>query len=130
MAAAGWTFLTNHAHVVALLARDPGVRLRDLAERIGITERAVSRILAELAAAGIVSRVRRGRRNAYSIRAGARLRHPVEAHRTVGDLLRLTRLPPGGARAHAAGRPDPAAAPRPGAAGRRAAGRGSAGRAV
>jgi DNA-binding MarR family transcriptional regulator len=94
VARAGWTFLTNHAHVVAVLDRDPASRLRDVAERVGITERAVSRILAELAAAGVVRRERRGRRNVYSIRRGARLRHPLESHRTVGDLLALTALPP------------------------------------
>lgn len=89
----GWTFLSNHAHVVAVLDRDPGTRLRDLADQVGITERAVSRILAELEAAGVISRERRGRRNLYRIRRSARLRHPIEAHRSVGDLLRLTSQP-------------------------------------
>lgn len=88
-AALSWTFLTNHAHVVALLDRDPGARVRDLAAAVGITDRAVSRILGELVAAGVIARARRGRRNVYRIRRRARLRHPIEAHRTVGDLLQL-----------------------------------------
>lgn len=89
MPGAAWTFLTNHAHVVVLLDRDPGARVRDLAAGVGITERGVSRILGELEEAGVITRDRRGRRNVYRIRRRARLRHPLEAHRTVGDLLRL-----------------------------------------
>jgi DNA-binding transcriptional ArsR family regulator len=84
-----WTYLTNHAHIVVLLDRDPEARVRDLAEAVGITERGVSRILGELAEAGVIVRERRGRRNVYRIRRRTRLRHPIEAHRTVGDLLRL-----------------------------------------
>jgi DNA-binding MarR family transcriptional regulator len=93
MAHAGWTFLTNHAHVVALLARAPDARIRDLASAIGITERAVTRIVGELADAGVLVRQRRGRRNVYRVRRNVHLRHPVEAHRTVGDLLALAALP-------------------------------------
>lgn len=84
-----WTFLTNHAHVLLALAGDPTLRRRDLAERVGITERAVGTILAELEAAGVIAVHREGRRNSYRIRGRVKLRHPIEAHRTVGDLMAL-----------------------------------------
>lgn len=90
MSESGWTFLTNHAHVLVLLDRDPEARVRDLAAGVGITDRAVSRILGELEAGGVIDRDRRGRRNVYRIHRRSRLRHALEAHRTVGDLLRLT----------------------------------------
>lgn len=86
---AGWTFLSNHSHVIIALAKDPELRIRDLAEQVGITERAVAQVLSDLAAAGVLERRRVGRRNAYSINQDVPLRHPVEAHRTVGDILRL-----------------------------------------
>lgn len=89
MAGPSWTFLTNHARVLLCLAEEPDLRLRDAAERIGITERAVQRIVTDLEDAGIVVRAREGRRNRYTINEEARLRHPNEAHSTVGDLLRL-----------------------------------------
>ena len=83
----GWTFLTNHSHVLICLFRDPHIRLRDVAERVGITERAVQRILAELVEAGIVHRDREGRRNVYAVDGGSHLRHPLEGHCTIGSLL-------------------------------------------
>ena len=83
-----WTFLSNHGHVAVCLARDPEGRLRDIADQVGITERRVAAIIAELEAAGIVSRKRVGRRNTYTVNRRAKLRHPVEAHHTVGDLLK------------------------------------------
>jgi len=83
-----WTFLSNHGHVAVCLARDPEGRLRDIADQVGITERRVAAIIAELEAAGIVSRKRVGRRNSYTVNRKAKLRHPVESHRTVGDLLK------------------------------------------
>lgn len=86
---AHWTFLTNHAHVLLCLARDPTLRRRDLAELVGITERAVGTVLAELQAARVIAVQRTGRRNSYRVMGTVRLRHPVEAHRTVGDLVRL-----------------------------------------
>ena len=89
--AASWTFLTNHSHVLVCLDQDPNVRLRDVAERVGITERAVQRIVLDLELAGVLSRRREGRRNVYDIERTRPLRHPVEAHRTVGDLLDLVR---------------------------------------
>jgi DNA-binding transcriptional ArsR family regulator len=86
---APWTFLTNHAHVLLCLAHDPTLRRRDLAERVGITERAVGNILGELEEAGVIAVRRDGRRNSYRIHGRVRLRHPVESHRTVGDLIAL-----------------------------------------
>lgn len=84
-----WTFLTNHAHVLLCLAAEPDVRLRDVAETVGITERAVQHIVSDLAAAGVVERTREGRRNRYTVHPEAPLRHPVEAHRHVADLVAL-----------------------------------------
>lgn len=82
-----WTFLTNHTHVLVCLASDPDIRLRDVAQRIGITERAVQKIVADLERAGVLERHRDGRRNRYTIRLETRLRHPLEAHCQVGDLI-------------------------------------------
>ncbi len=87
--AAGWTFLSNHGHVLLLLAREPDLRLRDVAVRVGITERAVQKIVAELESAGVLTRHRDGRRNHYEVHPDRPLRHPVEAHRTVGDLIAM-----------------------------------------
>lgn len=84
-----WTFLTNHSHVLICLAREPEILLRDVAVQVGITERAVQRIVADLETAGYLTRVRAGRRNHYEINANLPLRHPIEAHRTVGILLAL-----------------------------------------
>lgn len=86
---AGWTFLSNHAHVLLLLATGEDLRVRDIAIRVGITERAVQKIMMELETGGVLTRTRDGRRNRYAIHADIHLRHPVEAHRTVGDLIRL-----------------------------------------
>lgn len=87
--AAHWTFFSNHSHVLICLAREPDLRLRDVAERVGITERGVQRIIADLEEAGILSRARDGRRNHYEVHAQKPLRHAVEAHCTVGDLLKI-----------------------------------------
>ena len=78
-----WTFLTNHAHVLLCLARDSSMRMRDLAMEVGITERAVQRIVSDLAVAGYVERIRTGRRNSYQIDKGLHLRHPIEQHKTI-----------------------------------------------
>ena len=83
-----WTFLSNHAHVLVCLARDPEARLRDIAADVGITERRVSSIVADLEAEGVVRINRVGRRNTYTVNRRARLRHPLESHQSVGDLLR------------------------------------------
>ncbi len=82
-----WTFLTNHSHVLICLARDPNLRLRDLADQVGITERAVQGIVKDLEAAGCLTRHREGRRNRYDIVADRPMRHQVEQHHVVGDLL-------------------------------------------
>ncbi|MFA9477530.1 helix-turn-helix transcriptional regulator [Phycisphaerales bacterium AB-hyl4] len=84
-----WTFLTNHSHVLICLAADPEARLRDVAAQVGITERAVQKIVADLEEAAVLSRERHGRRNHYRIHTQQSLRHPIEAHRTVQDLLRM-----------------------------------------
>ena len=84
-----WTFLSNHAHVLICLARDPGIRLREVAELIGITERAVLKIVADLEAEGLVQRHREGRRNSYELNLDRPLRHPIERHRAVGELVDL-----------------------------------------
>lgn len=83
-----WTFLTNHTHVLMCLSQDPGMRLRDVAVSVGITERAAQRIVAELEKAGVIEHTRDGRRNRYEIHENYALRHPLEAHSTVGDLIR------------------------------------------
>ena len=83
----GWTFLTNHAHVLLCLVGDPELRLRDLALRVGITERAAQRIVAELATGGYIERTRVGRRNVYTVHLELPLRHPLERTHTVGELL-------------------------------------------
>lgn len=102
-----WTFLTNHAHVLLCIARDPGVRLSEIADSVGITERAAQRIVNELIEEGYVSRDRVGRRNHYQIHPELPLRHPIEQHRDVGSLLTLIEEPesPDSARALAAASP-------------------------
>jgi predicted ArsR family transcriptional regulator len=90
-----WTFLTNHAHVLVCLAEEPDIRGRDIAARVGITERAAQAIVADLVAEGYAIRTREGRRNRYEVRADAPLRHPLDHDHTVGDLLvTLGRLRP------------------------------------
>jgi DNA-binding IclR family transcriptional regulator len=89
----GWTFLTNHMHVLLCLCRDPATTLREVAALVGITERMVQKIVAELVAAGFVDVTRVGRRNSYSIRPELKLRHPLEAHHSIGELLRLLSRP-------------------------------------
>ena len=84
-----WTFLTNHAHVLLAVARDPTARLRDVADGVGITERAAQAIVADLEAAGYLRRERVGRRNRYTVNPAGRFRHPAEADRRIGDLLKL-----------------------------------------
>jgi len=79
-----WTFLSNYAHVLVCLADDPTARMRDVAERVGITERAVEE-------AGVLSRQREGRRNRYRINMEQALRHPLESRSTVGSLLTMLR---------------------------------------
>ncbi len=84
-----WTFLTNHAHVLLAIARDPTARLRDVAGSVGITERAAQAIVADLEAAGYLRRTRVGRRNHYTVDTTGHFRHPAEADRSIGDLVAL-----------------------------------------
>ena len=84
---ASWTFLSNHAHVLLCVAADPDRTLHDIAERVGVTERGVQLILADLIAEGYLERERVGRRNHYKIHPEGRLRHPLEAHHRVADLV-------------------------------------------
>jgi len=93
-APSGWTFLSNHGHVLVSLAADPDARIRDVADRVGITERAVQTIVSDLEAAGYVVRERVGRRNRYTVVPRGRFRHPLEQHVRVGDFLSLV-LGPG-----------------------------------
>lgn len=84
-----WTFLSNYAHVLVTLARDPTARLRDIAAQVGITERATQRIVSQLETAGVLTKEREGRRNRYAIIDGHPLHHPLESHKTVGSLLAM-----------------------------------------
>jgi DNA-binding Lrp family transcriptional regulator len=88
--ASKWTFLTNHGHVLLCLAQAAGLRLRDVADQVGVTERAVQRIVADLEDGGYLRRRRLGRQNVYEIDAAQPLRHPVEAHHSVGALIALS----------------------------------------
>jgi DNA-binding IclR family transcriptional regulator len=82
-----WTFLTNHTQVLLCLARDPDMRLRDVAETVGVTERAAQRILAELVESGYVERARVGRRNHYTVNRDQTMRHAAQFGQEVGVLL-------------------------------------------
>jgi len=87
--APAWNFLSNHAHTLIGLAEDPTARMRDIAGRVGITERAAMRIVSHLEDAGILTRRKEGRRNRYTIDRQKHLRHPLESHCRVGALLSL-----------------------------------------
>ncbi|MBY5161006.1 helix-turn-helix transcriptional regulator [Salsipaludibacter albus] len=87
MSSPDWTLLSNHGHVLVALAQDPDARIREIATEVGITERAVQAILADLCAAGYVGRERRGRRNHYHLDLGLPMRHPLERGHVVGELL-------------------------------------------
>ncbi len=86
-----WTFLSNHAHVLICLASDPDSRLRDVSERVGITERAVQAIVTDLEESGAITRVREGRRNHYELHE-VPLRHSLEAHCTTKQLVSMAGL--------------------------------------
>ena len=85
----GWTFLSNYAHVLLCLARNSTMRVREIASQVGITERAIQHIISDLEEAGYVERVRSGRRNSYVIDETLHLRHPIENHRTIADLIQI-----------------------------------------
>jgi Mn-dependent DtxR family transcriptional regulator len=89
-----WTFLTNHAHVLLCIVREPEVRMRDVAQMVGVTERAVQRIVADLEQAGYLVRTRHGRRNLYEVRGHLPLRHPVERHERVSSLIAIVQGKP------------------------------------
>lgn len=91
----GWTFLTNHAHVLIAISRDPELRQRDISRLVGITEGAVQRILHELEEAGFLVRERVGRRNRYHVDADRPLRHPLERDHAVAEILRSVNEPIG-----------------------------------
>ena len=86
---AKWTFLTNHSHVLVCLSENPQPVLREVALRVGITERAVQRIVADMESAGLLVRERDGRRNIYRLETGAPLRHELESHITIGEILNI-----------------------------------------
>jgi predicted transcriptional regulator len=87
-----WRFLSNHTQVLLCVQRDPDARFRDIANRVGITERAAQRIVADLVETGYVESERVGRRNRYRINADAAMRHPAQEGHEIGELLRLLRL--------------------------------------
>lgn len=84
-----WSFLTNHAQVLLCIAHDPGIRLREIGDTVGITERAAHRIVSELADAGYISRRRVGRRNRYTIQPHLPIPDPLAREQKIGDLLAL-----------------------------------------
>jgi DNA-binding Lrp family transcriptional regulator len=88
-----WTFLTNHSHVLLCIAADPGIRGRDIAERVGITERSAQSIVADLVEGGYLTRTKVGRRNLYEVNPELPLRHPIERDHQVVELLRLVPRP-------------------------------------
>jgi DNA-binding MarR family transcriptional regulator len=89
-----WTFVTSHTQVLLCIAQDPEVRLRDVADRVGITERAAQRIVADLVESGYVERRRVGRRNRYTINPTAEMRHQLQRGLDIGRLLELLRQYP------------------------------------
>ena len=91
-----WTFVTSHTQMLLCLARDPNVRMRDVAETVGITERAAQRILGDLVEAGYVERERIGRRNHYTVNAALAMRHSSQRNLEIGQLLDLLQLAPAG----------------------------------
>lgn len=95
-------FITNHAHVLQVISNDPTVRINDLAQEVGITERAARTIINELDVAGYLTKSRDGRRNRYQVHAALPLRHPRHRHHTVGDLIRFLNARPGSRRRIAA----------------------------
>lgn len=85
--ARGWTFLTNHAHILLCLVHDDSLTARELGQRVGITERSVQTILSDLVDGGYLEKTKIGRRNHYTVNESGRLRHPVEAEHTISELI-------------------------------------------
>jgi len=88
-----WRFVTNHAHVLECIARNPTARLRDIAATVGITERTVAAIVSDLEEAGYLTKTRVGRNNRYEVHDELPLRHPQHRHHTVGELIRFLEAP-------------------------------------
>jgi DNA-binding transcriptional ArsR family regulator len=84
-----WTFLTNHGHVLIILSRNAGIRISELADEVGISERQVSNILKDLYDSGYVTKQREGRRNRYAISSDAPLRHQSNQDHTVSELIKI-----------------------------------------
>ncbi len=93
MPSTSWKFLTNHALVLVCVAHDSAIRLRDIADAVGITERAAHKILSDLVEGGYVTREKHGRRNVYAIETKRLLPDPLASHREVGDLIEALRGP-------------------------------------
>ncbi|MFN8526795.1 MAG: winged helix-turn-helix domain-containing protein [Chloroflexota bacterium] len=89
-----WMFLSNHGHVLICVLRNPEILLREVAQRVGVTERAAQRIVSDLERSGYVTRERIGRRNRYTVHAELPLRHPLHAHLTIGQLFEILKLEP------------------------------------
>jgi len=90
-----WTFLTNHAHVLVCIAQNPDIRIAEIADLVGIGERAAHRIVGDLVAEKYVTRQKDGRRNTYSVDFSRNLRHPLESSHTIGEVFKiLARLRP------------------------------------
>jgi predicted transcriptional regulator len=87
-----WRFLSNHTQVLLCISRDPNVRFRDIAQMVGITERAAQRIVADLIESGYVESERVGRRNRYRVNPETAMRHPAQDGHEIGELLKLLRL--------------------------------------
>jgi len=84
----GWTFLTNHGHVLVCIAQNPDIRITEIADLVGIGERAAHRIISDLAAGGYVIVTKDGRRNLYSVDFSRHLRHPLESDHTIGEIFK------------------------------------------
>jgi DNA-binding MarR family transcriptional regulator len=84
-----WTIFSNHAHVLVCIVRNPEERVREIARKVGITERAVQRIIGDLEQTGVIARERLGRRNRYTLSLDCPLRHPLEANTTIAEVIRV-----------------------------------------
>ena len=84
-----WTFLTNHSHVLLCLVNNPSIKMKEIAKKVDITERAVQNIISDLRKEGYINRERKGRRNKYQINENMHLKHPIEEHKTLADLIKL-----------------------------------------
>ena len=113
MSVGGWTFLSNYGHVLVALATSPDARMRDIADMVGITERAVQQIVRELVDQGYVFKDKDGRRNRYHIAHHAHLRHELEAGVSIGEFVALVRRPVDRARLARPPRPSNAGLPEP-----------------